>query len=637
MSFENLAEVRTNKIDGLLTIVQRNDNPVVCVVGTAASGDSETLYSVDKASDAAAAFGSTGTLIRGMYEAIIGGALNLKLFRIGATSATLSGVGDGTGFTVETISKDTTAGTDYLIFFEASTGRLRVYRASDDEVIYDNNPAYPLSAIDDGEVAVSGSTTGSVSDIGTSSTPITLAAADADGDGPAVYTAGTDGVPNSSTGAGALCRTKIYEGLWRAYDFMSDEDLDVVLPMNIYLDDLNVMDLTTGQINDRGLTALSDYPASAGADDDVLGKFYTEEYLGTQYFWWWFPNDPTNPTFAAANISPSAGSASSTTKTDGTALDADDFHEVNFAYQLADFCYRQSEQSAEMTSAIGVKPADGRSPAQVKAWIGTVPVTSTDANGNTIITTNGTGLLGNKFMAGRVSSGGLAGHIINGVDGLYAGGFAATDDGFMDGTQQTDDNDHLIDIGKYINVVATYPILANQSRATSYMATGAATYGGFYSGLPPSSAPTNKILKSISLPFRIGTAKLDLLAGLRYVTFHKKIKGIVVSDAPTAARPDSDYRRLSTVRIVKAVIDDIREVGEPFLGEGITGIKLAALETACDNKCKQRVTNQDLQRYEVRVTATPAQRVLGQAFVQLKLVPAFELREIVVTVGLAAV
>jgi len=637
MSFENLSEIRTDKIDGLLTIIQRNDNPVICTVGTAASGDSETLYSVDKVSDAASAFGSDGTLVRGMYEASIGGALNLRLFRIGATSATLSAIGDGTGLTVETISQDTTAGTDYLIFFEASTERLRIYRATDDEVIYDNNPAYPLNAIDDGEVAVSGSTSGSTTDIGTSAIPITLAAADGGGDGTAVYTAGTDGVPDSSTGAGALCRMKIYEGLWRAYDFMSDEDLDVVLPMNVYLDDVNVMDLTTGQINDRGLTGLSDYPVSAGADDDVLGKFYTEEYLGTQYFWWWFPNDPTNPTFAAANIAPSAGLASTTLKTDGTALDKDDFHEVNFAYQLADFCYRQSEQSAEMTGVIGVKPADGRSPAQVKAWIGTVPVTTTDSNSNTVITANGTGLLGNKFMAGRVSAGGLAGHIVNGVDGLYAGGFIATDDGFMDGTQQTDANDHLIDIGKYISVVATYPILANQSRSVSYMATGAATYGGFYSGLFPASAPTNKILKSISLPFRVGTTKLDLLAGLRYVTFHKKIKGIVVSDAPTAARPDSDYRRLSTVRIVKAVIDDIREVGEPFLGEGVSGIKLAALETACDSKCKQRVTNGDLQRYELKVTATPSQRVLGQAHVELKLIPAFELREITVTIGLAAV
>ncbi len=260
MSFENLAETRVDKIDGLLTIIQRNDNPVVCVVGTATDGDSEELYNVDRASDAASAFNSDGTLIRGMYEATIGGALNLNLFRIGATSATLSAIGDGTGFTVETIAQDSTAGTDYKIFFEASTERLRIYRASDDEVIYDNNPAYPLNAIDGGEVAVSGSASGSTTDIGTSSTPITLAAADGGGDGTASYTAGTDGVPDSSTGSGALCRMKIYEGLWRAYDFMSDEDLDVVIPMNVYLDDLNEEIKTQAQESFDKIAKLLNFP-----------------------------------------------------------------------------------------------------------------------------------------------------------------------------------------------------------------------------------------------------------------------------------------------------------------------------------------------------------------------------------------
>jgi hypothetical protein len=635
MSFENLPEIIAEKTDGLLTILQRNDNPVVCILGTASQGTSETLYEVDKVSDAAAAFASTGTLVRGMYEASIGGALNLALFRIGATSASLSGIGAGTGWTVETISQDTSAGTDYSIFFDASAERLRVYRVSDSEIIYDNNPAYPLNAVDEGEVAVSGSSTGSVTDIGTSGTPITLAAADGVGDGPAVYTAGTDGVANTA-GAGALSRMEMYEGLYRAYDLLSDQDLDVVIPMNVYLDDLNVMDMSTATVVSTGVNALSTYPTT-GADDDALGMLYVEEYLGTFYFWWWFPLNPENPTFSGAHIFPSAGSATATTTTDGTTLTASDFHEVNFAYQLATFCYSQSENNAEMTGVIGVRPPAGRSPAQVKTWIGTVPTTTEDANGNVIVTTNGTGLLGNKFMGGRVDAGGVPGHTVNGLNGLYGGGFIATDDGFMDGTELTDDNDHLVDIGKYISVVATYPILANQSRTTSYMATGAATYGGFYSGLPPSSAPTNKILKSVSMPFRVGTAKLDLLAGLRYVTFHSKTKGIVVSDAPTAARTDSDYRRLSTVRIVKACIDDIREVGEPFLGEGITGAKLAALETAVESKMKERVKNQDLQRYEARVSATPAQRVQGQAFIELKLVPAFELREITVTVALAAV
>jgi len=629
MSFESLPYISSVKLDGNLNVQQASDNPVVLVIGTATSGNSELLAEVGRISDAARAFGKTGTLVRGMYEAAIAGANNLRLFRIGATSAKLVTA----GLTITTVSKDDTAGTNFSFFYEGSTKRLRIYRVSDDELVYDNNPTYPLEAVDLGEISVSGTASGPA-DLGSLATPITLAAGDGVTSAPAaagVYTAGTDGTD--------LSRMEMYEALYRAYDLLSDQDIDTVIPMNVYLDDLNVMDLTAAEIGTKGLQALSTYP-DPGDPDDVLGQVYVEEYQGEFRFWWWFPGNPVihSSGFAGAQIFPTGvGSATASLKTDGTALTADDFHEVNFGYQLADFCYRQSEQNQEMTGVIGVLPPDSLSLKDVSSWIGTLPVTTLDASGNIVISTNGTGLLGNRFMAGRKSTASLPGYVINGVDGLYEGGFIATDTGFLDDTQQLDDNDHMIDIGKHLNVVAAYPILANQSRDTSYMTTGAPSYGGFYTVLPTNEATTNKILRSVRLPFRIGTAKLDKLATLRYVTFHAKTKGIVVSDGPTAARSDSDYRRLSTVRIVKRCIDDLRKVGEPFLGQGISGARLAALDTAIDGRLKDRVKDEHLQRYEFRLISTAQMRVLGEAAVELKLVPAFELRKITITVALAAV
>jgi hypothetical protein len=239
-------------------------------------------------------------------------------------------------------------------------------------------------------------------------------------------------------------------------------------------------------------------------------------------------------------------------------------------------------------------------------------------------------------MSGRVTAGGVLGWTVGGIAALYNGGLIATDDGWLDSAQQQDDNDHYIDIGKYVSIVPVYPILSNPAVTTSYSASGAPTYAGFVSTLPPASAPTNKVLRSVVLPYRIGTAKLDLLAGQRFVFFHQKAKGVVVSDAPTAARPDSDYRRLSTVLIVKNVINKIRAVGEPFLGESITGARLAALDTAIEKELSTSVRDQELTRYEHRLVATPAMKVLGQATVELKLVPAFELRQISIIVGLSA-
>lgn len=631
MPYDNLSGIFKDEQDGNTQLVPVNDDPITLILGTAAQGDSETLYTVVRISDAARAFGNDGTLTRGLYETSIAGAKNIRLFRIGATAATLSGVGAGTGLTIESVGKDDSMGTDYKLFFDASTERLYVYRASDDELVYDNNPSYPLERVDLGEVVVSGSTTGSATDIGTSSVPITLAAADGEGDGPAVYTAGTDGLNPS--------RMELYESLYSAFDLLGDQDIDVVVPMNIFLDDKNVMDLTPTQITSLGLASLSDYP-TASADDDVLGKVYVQEYEGTNYFWWWFPADPTNEVFAAANIYPSVGSSSATTNADGTTLTAADFHEVNFGYQLANFCYVQGRDNNDMTGVIGVLPPDSFGLKDVARWVGKLPTTEVDASGNTVIASggNGTGLLGNKFMSGRIGvTNELIPFTIDSVAGLYNGGFIATDTGWLDDTQIKDDNDHLVDIGKYLSVVATYPILSNPSQTTAYSVTGAPTYGGFYPTLSPVSAPTNKLLRSVRLPFRVSLAKLDLLAGRRYVTFHAKTRGIVVSDAPTAARPDSDYQRLTTVRQVKAAIDAVRGVAEPFLGEGMTGALLASLDTAIDGALKSLVKQGLIVRYEHQLTSTTQQRVLGQATLELKLVPAFELRQITVIVALAAV
>jgi hypothetical protein len=622
--------------DGNVTIIPVNTNPVVMVVGTADQGETETVHRVNRIADSARLFGKEGTLARGMYESAIAGAQNINLFRIGGTPALLETV--GTGLTIETVLKDDSAGTDYKLFWDDSELRLFVYRTADDELVYDNYPAYPDDRVDLGEVVVTGTATAGPGDIGAAGVDNAITLAAADGVSGASYTAGTDGLQ--------LSRMEMYQALFDAYQLLEDVEIDVVLPMNVYLDDLNVMDMNAATVTTLDLVNLTNFP-TAGADDDVLGKLYTEEYEGVNYFWWWFMDQPaaSSPTFTAAQVFTAAGvgSATASTKIDGTALSAADFHEVNFAHQLANFCYVQGRDTMEMTGNVGVLPPTAFSLKGMALWVGVLPTFEADtATGKQVVAAggNGTGLLGNKFMAGRVSSGGATGtpgYTVDGLDGLAHGGFIATDTGWLDDTELKDDNDHLIDIGKYINVVATYPVLSNASRATAYTASGAATYGGFYSVLGSASAPTNKILGNMRLPARINSTKLDLLAGQRYVTFHQKPRGIVVSDAPTAARPDSDYQRLSTVRQVKTTIDRLRAVGEPFLGEGQSGAQTAALDTAIDQELGQIVKDKILSRYEYQLIITPAQRVLGQATVELKLVPSWELRQITLVVALAAV
>lgn len=624
MAYENLPGQFPYLIDGNLISVAANTNPVVLVLGTASRGDTETLYKVASISKAAAEFGrADGTLTRGLYEVRAGGAENINLMRIGATAASLSGVGGG--ITIETLTKDAGAGNDYQIFWDDDQGRLRIWRVSDDLLVYDNNPTYPSAAVDENELSISGSSPGAGNgDIGTLAYPLTLA--QSNGVSGATYTAGGDGI--------LLSKMEKYEALFKAYKLLENEDLDIVVPMDVYLDDENVDDMTTDEVNTLNSGApwasSSAYP-TPGTRWDALGELFAQEYQGTWYFWWDMDRD------GAAEVYPSVGAASATTDCFGASLDAGDFHTVNFGYQLADFCYRQSEDNAEMIGVIGVQPPVSWSLKDVSNWIGRAP-TYVESGSNLIVETNGTGLLGNRWVAGRLSvtGTGLPGHTVNSIDGLAYGGFIATDDGWMDGDQQFDRNDHLVDIGKYLNLFGGYGVLSNPTHSTAYVATGAAVYAGFVSSLPANSAPTNKVMPGIRVPFRISVAKHDALAGARFVMLQTKTKGTVIADAPTAARPDSDYQRLTTMRIVKATIDVIRAVGDPFIGEAITGERLQALDTAIERGLMKLQKGGFLQRFEHAVTSTPTEQVQGKANVELVLVPAFELRQISIYVSLAA-
>ena len=643
MAFENLPGIFPNWIDGNLQISPVSEAPVVLVLGTAPRGDTETLYKVNSVSDASREFGrSDGTLIRGLYEVYAGGATNIRLMRIGATAASLTGIGKngvaGDGITITTVEKDDNAGLNYKIFWDDVDARLRVYRSSDDQLVYDNNPTYPSAAIDENEVSVTGTANAAASgDIGSLATPITLLAADdIFADAEVSFTAGTDGI--------TMSRMELFEALFMAYKILENEDIDVVVPRNVYLDDASVADMTTTEVSTLNgvaspwvLAPGTGYP-EPGSDYDALGKVFAQEYLGEWFFWWDMDRDGDAEIYPSASVVPNA---TATTDAYSATLELADFHEANFGYQLADFCYRQSEDNAEMIGTIGMLPPASWSLKDVSNWIGQLPTYTEDSAGNAVIATasvNGSGLLGNKWMAGLKGNSvtGLPGHIINGVDGLAYGGFIGTDSGWPDGAQEEDRNEHLIDIGKYISVIGAQAILANVTNPTSYAASGAALYAGFVSSLPANSAPTNKVIPGCRLPFRISVSKLDDLAGLGYVMYQQKTKGIVVSDAPTAARPDSDYQRLSTVRIVKATIDAVRNVSEPFIGEPITGARLAALETAINQALMKLQKMEYLQRFQALIQSTPTQQVQGQADVELILVPAFELRQITVYVSLAA-
>jgi len=114
-------------------------------------------------------------------------------------------------------------------------------------------------------------------------------------------------------------------------------------------------------------------------------------------------------------------------------------------------------------------------------------------------------------------------------------------------------------------------------------------------------------------------------------------RGITIVDGPTAATEDSDYQRLSTVRIVTEYTNRIRTVLTPYIGRASSGLMRTAMQTAVDQVGAEMITEGKVQRVSASITATALQQVRGEATLEVQLVPAFELRKIYITLALAAV
>ena len=216
-------------------------------------------------------------------------------------------------------------------------------------------------------------------------------------------------------------------------------------------------------------------------------------------------------------------------------------------------------------------------------------------------------------------------------------GFWATEDGFLPGKSGDksasvlkDRGGRSIDIGRYLSVFAGVQTFYNSLDTTGYgyHAPGAAYYGAFYSTLAPNTAPTNKIAPKAEISFKLSQTKLNSLAKFGFIAYKEKNGVIRFSDAPTAARPDSDYRRLTTMRVVADVINRMRRISEPYLGGPNTKNSRASLELNCNKELGKLQEIQEIQQGSCSVVATQAQEIKGSAEMELGLTPPFELRKI---------
>ena len=365
------------------------------------------------------------------------------------------------------------------------------------------------------------------------------------------------------------------------------------------------------------------YP-TPGSADDYLGFLAIEETSDYDYVYYWDTDGD-----GIANIS-SSGTFSAAAQIAGGLL----YREVNFAHQAALFCHNASSDYQMCHAIIPVSLPRSLSPRTLAKYWGKLPTYTWDPGlKKDIIASSGdegSGLLGHKLIGGNSTY----------RSGEKNGGIMLTTSGwFNDGTEVKDSNDRVIDLGKYISICGIFGRTSNSfnNSTSGYLTNAANIYGGFITSLPPDVSPTNQRMPAIRMDYFLGADLADVLAGARIVTIFSKNGAPVIADAPTGALLTSDYTRLMTYRIVADIIEKCREVAEPFFGKGQTTLRRQALQAAIGGVMQDNLgTDKPLNTASFQISQTRAEKVAGEARLDLELGVVNELRKINASVSLTA-
>ena len=214
-----------------------------------------------------------------------------------------------------------------------------------------------------------------------------------------------------------------------------------------------------------------------------------------------------------------------------------------------------------------------------------------------------------------------------------------------EGNDIVDSEGNKMDIGWYTSlVVGPEPVMVSDTLGT-YYGSPAIAYAALCGSLKPQSAPTNKAIPGVKgMKYKFSNKQMNELVGNRMVVFKLNNEGVTstasstpfVVDGCTAGAPNSDYGRISTVKVVTDVVDQIREVADPFLGEPNTVEQRNALSALISKRLSYLMEQGEITYYQFEINATIQQVILGECSISLTLAAPQELRKITTVVALRA-
>ena len=596
-------------LDGNLSNNIAIPEDTVLVVERAYTGPVGRLYYVSTAKDAATVFGSDSPLIKAMQRAFSGGAKNVALYRVGGKVASIENI-FGLGTSLETAEASSVASTGLSVYIgpepiNPSLNSVIIYRSG--KIIYSNVLG---GEVDQGLVYVDGfNKLNNEPQVGSYTNPVPLASVvenlgtrvvitDSDvtsvtipaGDlalvsdfgltvkvnGRAVRAA--DVAFDKATGVVSFTTTETTFTVEVSYvkkytpveieeleiSFEDGEDLvesnwkDYYEAFDQALDDIQRVTLRTVALGD-----VFNVPNIANGDTDADRLEYLSidfDESGEKVYEW-----STNRYLYRKGASTTIDIAEADLTSNGQPIVVKQFHEVDFTHRAGMWGFERTEDGIYPNIMVGVIGPKAYNTKYINLWVGKEPTYNLDGK----IIVNGTGLLGHRYMVGTTNR---------------TGGYYATDNGFPDGTPITDSNGFIVDLGKYLSVIASQVT----NSAGTIVCSASASYAGLAATITPGDSTTNQVLPGVQLLTDLKRARLKQLQASGYVVLENRAKGVTVVSGDLASRLASDYRYLSTSIVMNYIAADIAEVCDPFIGKGIDGTSKVALHTALHTRFQQR-------------------------------------------------
>lgn len=333
---------------------------------------------------------------------------------------------------------------------------------------------------------------------------------------------------------------------------------------------------------------------------------------------------------------------------------AAEFRECNFAHQLASFCFLASTVWKAMIGVIPTKGPDAYDRIAVADWVGNLPTYTTKGDDECVDTTadNGFGLLGLKLLAGEAGYRDAMVEDGDAGDGLAYGGLILTEGsalpngedfpyGISESDEAVDSGGKPVDIGKHIVVTYDRPKLRNAfNGGSTYRGNAAATVAGKIAVTPENKEPIGieygRVAK-VTDPPRIHSTLINDLARIRMCGFRREEGvGYIIVSCKTAAHPDSDYTRLSTIRSVNKIVQGVRDIAARYIGSEFSGAKLVALQAAIDGYLQSQQVLGFHGGAKAALSYTRSDKILGRLKIKLRMIPPFSIEAIEVETSLAA-